>query len=98
VGPDHLHRGRHIAGLGDHLEPFVGIDQHPQAVAHDRVVVGDHHGDVVLVGHRAPGSGVETDTLPAHATDARPGRQPCTPPGGSVEARSAARIRRRRDP
>jgi hypothetical protein len=74
VGPDHLHRGRHIAGLGDHLEPFVGIDQHPQAAAHDRVVVGDHKSDLLHQRATLARSGAgEALALPREPSWLRPG-------------------------
>jgi len=38
-----------VAGLGDHLEPFLGIDHHPQAAPDHRVVVGEH--DLDGAGH-----------------------------------------------
>ena len=38
------------AGLGDHLQAVLVVDQHPQALADDRVVVGDDDGGLVAVG------------------------------------------------
>ena len=35
------HGVRHVAGLGDDFEVRLGVEQHPQPAAHDRVVVGD---------------------------------------------------------
>ena len=31
-----------VAGLGDHLEVLLGLEQHPQAVAHDLVIVREN--------------------------------------------------------
>ena len=48
------------AGLRDHLQAFLVVDQHPQALADDGVVVGDHDGGLAAVGanggHAANGS------------------------------------------
>ena len=38
------------AGFGDDLEAVFVVDQQPQALAHDGVVVGDDHGGLVAVG------------------------------------------------
>ncbi len=35
-----------VAGLGDHLEILLGIQQQMQAAAHDLVIVGDHEPDL----------------------------------------------------
>ena len=42
-------RGGEVAGLGDDLEAGLGVEQHPEAGAHDCMVVGDDDGDR---GHR----------------------------------------------
>ena len=34
-----------VAGLADHLEVRLGVDDHPEAAAHERLVVGDQHAD-----------------------------------------------------
>ena len=41
---------RHGAGLGDHLQAVLGVDQQPQALADDRVVVGDDDGGLAAIG------------------------------------------------
>jgi hypothetical protein len=46
------------AGLGDHLPPVLVVDQHPQAPAHDGVIVGDHHVARELTGARYAALGV----------------------------------------
>ena len=38
-----------VARLGHHLEIVLGVEQHPQAAADDGMIVGEHHGDRVLV-------------------------------------------------
>ena len=40
-------RVRDVAGLGDDLEAFFAVEEHPEAAAHHAVVVGDHD-----LGHR----------------------------------------------
>ena len=47
----------HRPGLGDHLQAVLVVDQHPQALADDRVVVGDDDGRLVTIG--ADGGGHE---------------------------------------
>ena len=38
-------RALDVAGLGDDLEVVLAVEQHPQAAAHDGVIVGEHDPD-----------------------------------------------------
>ena len=54
----------HGPGLGEHLQALLVVDQHPQALADDRVVVGDQDGGLVAVGALRGGHELDA-SLPA---------------------------------
>ena len=45
VAPGQLDRLQAGGRLADHLEVGGGVDQHPEAAAHQRLVVGEQHPD-----------------------------------------------------
>ena len=45
VAADVADRGLDVAGLGDHLEVVLGVEQQAQGAADDRMVVGEHDRD-----------------------------------------------------
>jgi hypothetical protein len=66
VRADVAQRVGDVAGLGEHLEPVLALEQQPQAAAHDDVVVGEDDRDALRVavgGHAA--------TLPARSVESR---------------------------
>ena len=42
----------HLAGLGHHGDPVLGLEQHPEAGTHDRMVVRDHEADCIHTAER----------------------------------------------
>ena len=56
LGQGELHRLGAVARLGHHLEVGGRVEHHAQAVAHDRVVVGEQDARLERDGHRAPAS------------------------------------------
>jgi hypothetical protein len=48
VGADEPHGVVYGAGLGHDLAVGFGLEQAPQAAAHDGVIVGQHHSDPLL--------------------------------------------------
>ncbi len=61
-GPDRLDT---VAGLRDDGEVRLGVDQEPEAVAHDVVVVGQQHAGRRGVAHRSGGAVSTTSTPPS---------------------------------
>ena len=45
--------GVDVAGLGHDLDVVLGLEQHAQAGAHDRMIVGEHDRDRAFDCHRA---------------------------------------------
>jgi hypothetical protein len=69
VGAGHALCLGHVARLGHDLHFGLGVDQHPQPLADDGVIVGDHDGRLVAV-----------RGLGAHAAPLADGRAPDTGP------------------
>ena len=81
VGPVEVHRPEHLAavvGLGDHLEARCAGEHHPQAGAHERVVVDEQDAD-----HRG---------RRARRTNAPSGSTPCSSSPPASVTRSARPI------
>jgi hypothetical protein len=36
---------RTVAGLGDDADAWIGLEDHPEACPHERLVIGDQHAD-----------------------------------------------------
>jgi hypothetical protein len=66
VTEDEALRRVHVAGLGHHLHVLLRLEQQAQAVANDRVVVGEDDRDLGLVAVHGCGAGGQ-GRLPAPA-------------------------------
>src|SRR5690625_4132742 len=79
-----LHRLPPVARLGDHLDVLTGTEDHPQARAHQRIVIDHQHPD-----HRASSPGVGAPGNTARSTQ-RPDSGPASSVPPSTRARSAS--------